>query len=321
MCDVGVDFNESNFFQNLVGTHPLHMPTELFRKIADQTANYYPKAKLGYAFTEPLVYKHLVETLDYAQSKALFTSVTTNALTLRQKADDLRASGLNELYISLDGPEEIHNEIRGHKSSFKRAMEGIEKIAGHADSPEISIYCVITEWNIGHLQRFLDDIKDYPLVRVGFMHTNFTPQEQADRHNAIWGKDYPATASNMEEIDLSTMNLDLLWEEVQSIRATNYPFPVIFSPEINSREGMDTFYTQPGTIWGKRCNDAFSTMMIKSDGSVIPAHGRCYNLTVGNLYESELPAIWNSNIFGKFRKDLMKAGGLMPACARCCSAF
>ena len=61
--------------------------------------------------------------------------------------------------------------------------------------------------------------------------------------------------------------------------------------------------------------------MIKSDGTAIPAHGRCYNLTVGNIYEENLTTIWNSPVLGAFRKDLMKAGGLLPACSRCCSAF
>lgn len=69
MCDVGVDYTESNFYQNLVGTQPLHMPLDLFKKIADQAALYYPDTKLGLAFTEPLVYSHLYESLKYASEK------------------------------------------------------------------------------------------------------------------------------------------------------------------------------------------------------------------------------------------------------------
>ena len=71
----------------------------------------------------------------------------------------------------------------------------------------------------------------------------------------------------------------------------------------------------------KKCLDVFSNIMIGSDGSVIPAHGRCYNLTVGNLYNEPLKDVWNSATLGRFREDLNKAGGLLPACSRCCSAF
>ena len=87
------------------------------------------------------------------------------------------------------------------------------------------------------------------------------------------------------------------------------------------RELLDKFYLRPEQLFGKRCNDAFSTIMIKSDGSVIPAHGRCFNLTVGNMYENDLKTIWNSAALGRFRSELNKAGGLLPACSRCCSAF
>ncbi len=61
--------------------------------------------------------------------------------------------------------------------------------------------------------------------------------------------------------------------------------------------------------------------MIKSDGRVNPAHGRCYELTVGNISKESLPEIWNSSELARFRRTLNRAGGLLPACSRCCSAF
>ena len=321
MCDVGVGYNESNFYTNLVGTRPLHMPLELFERICDQAKQHYPKAKLGLAFTEPLVYKYLIEGLTYANERNLFTSITTNALTLKKQAPLLLEAGLNELYVSLDGPEAIHNEIRGHKSSYRRALEGIEAISEHENAPQVSIYCCITEWNVGQLEEFLEGLKHLPLHRVGFMHTNFTPQSQADRHNAVYGDRYPATASNMEEIDLTAMDLDLLWQQMGSIQSRDWGFDVVFSPNVNTREGLQRFYGEPDKLWGRRCNDAFTNLMIKADGSTIPAHGRCYNIDVGNIYEKELVEIWNSEGYRRFRSDLHQAGGLFPACSRCCSAF
>jgi len=321
MCDVGVDYKDSNFYQNLVGTQPLHMPLELFQKIADQAALYYPKAKLGYAFTEPLVYKHLFESLSYAASKNLHTTITTNALNLRKVADKLMDARLKELYVSLDGPADIHNETRGYKLSFEKAVEGIDYMLGKPNAPKISVYCVITQWNIGRLREFLDYFKDKPLAGIGFMHTNYTPDAVADAHNRQYASLYHATASNMQDINIDDYNLDLLHEEIREIRQTSYPFEVSFSPEISELDALKVFYHQPGKLFGKRCHDAFNAVMIKSNGDVIPAHGRCYNLTIGNLYQDNLPKIWNSGVIAQFRKDLNKAGGLLPACSRCCSAF
>jgi Fe-coproporphyrin III synthase len=200
-------------------------------------------------------------------------------------------------------------------------VEGIEKLMEQAKRPTISIFCVITEWNIGHLTEFLSFFKGYPIKEIGFMHTNYTPESIADMHNKVHGALYPATFSNTGEIDLEAMDLDLLWKEMQQILGEEYPFKVSFSPHLESRQSLEVFYHHPEIKIGKRCNDAFRNIMIKSDGSVIPAHGRCYNLNIGNLYNQSLKSIWNSDQIGQFRKTLNASGGLLPACSRCCSAF
>ena len=321
MCDVGIEYTASNFYQNLMGTSPVNMPIELVKKIMDETSRFYPKTKIGYAFTEPLIYPQLIESLQYAKVKNLYTSITTNALTLKQKAKDICESGLKDIFISLDGPEEIHNQIRGHKNSFQKAIEGIEELLIHSSRPNISIFCVITEWNIGYLKEFADYFKVFPIKQIGFMHTNFTPDFIVTNHNNLYGDKYPATISNTEQIQISKMNLKILLEEITEIKKADYSFKVTFSPEIKDEIKLDEFYNHPEKLIGKICNDVYRNIMIKSDGSVIPAHGRCYNLNIGNIYNNSLKEIWNSNVVSEFRKDLMNAGGLFPACSRCCSAF
>ena len=322
MCDVGTKNLDSNFAQNLVGTHPINMPLELIKLTIDQAQKHYPKAKLGYAFTEPLVYPHLIESLQYANEKGLYTTVTTNALTLRQKASDLAKVGLNELFISLDGPQDIHNEIRGHQKSFQKAVEGIEALMAEEKQPKITVICAITEWNIGHLKALVDSLKHLNISEFAFMHTQFNSQESADLHNASkWGINYPSFDSNVDEIDFTNMDFDLLLSEIKTLKAQNYPFKIYFSPEIHHKEELETYYLEPERIIGKHCEAVFNSIMVKSDGSVIPAHGRCYNLTIGNMYDQDLKQIWSSQILKKLRGDLHEAGGLFQGCSRCCSAF
>lgn len=321
MCDVGVKSKNTNFYQNLMGSSPLNMPLELIKKIITQSAKYFPNVKLGYAFTEPIIYPYLIESLQFAKKNKIYTTLTTNALTLNNVASDLVVSGLNEIFISLDGPPNIHNKIRGNNKSFEKAYEGIEKVLSHNKHPEISIFCVITEWNIGHLLEFIEIFKNLSIKKIGFMHTNFTDEKTAELHNLIYGKYYPATSSNMEEINIKNMKLELLQNEIEKIENTNYNFPIVFSPKLSSTKELNVFYYHPELLIGKRCHDTFRNIMIKSDGSVIPSHGRCYNITIGNIYKYNLKEIWNSAKISQFRKDLINAGGLLPACSRCCSAF
>jgi MoaA/NifB/PqqE/SkfB family radical SAM enzyme len=321
MCDVGTQNLETNFAQNLLGSKPLNMPMELFQTIVDQCEKYYPKAKLGYAFTEPLVYPHLKESLLYAKQKNLETTITTNALTLKRKADDLMEGGLSELYISLDGLEETHNYIRGNKRSFQKAVEGINYLKQFKEAPEVSVYCVITEWNYTELNDFVAYFDELGVKHIGFMHQNFVTKDVADAHNALYGSKYHATHSNVAETDFSKIDLKRLAEEIQKIRNAKYRIKPSFSPNLSELDYLDTFYNHPEKKMGRGCNDIFTNMMIKTDGSVIPAHGRCYNVEMGNLYKQSLEEIWNAPNYQAIRSDLNKAGGLFPACNRCCSAF
>lgn len=321
MCDVGTQNFETNFAKNLTGTSPLNMPIELFERIAEQTQIYYPKAKLGFAFTEPLAYPHIVKAVEYASKKKLYTAITTNALLLPNKAEALVKAGLKEIYVSLDGLESTHNMIRGNEKSFQKALEGIKKLFSFSNYPKVSIVSAITEWNFDNLKEFVDYFKDLPIHEIGFMHTQFGDPSIAINHNKIWGNIYPATESNLDEVNLNNMDLPKLLEQVKKIKEGNYPFRVYFSPEMNDLESLETYYHKPEIIIGKRCEAVYSSIMIKSDGSAIPAHGRCYNLKVGNINDESLKEIWTSSVFGKFRKDLRNSGGFLPACSRCCSAF
>jgi MoaA/NifB/PqqE/SkfB family radical SAM enzyme len=305
-----------------MGSHPVNMPLELIKKIIDETALYFPNAKLGYAFTEPSIYPHLVESLEYAKKKKLFTTLTTNGLNLSKLAEKLVNAGLNELYVSLDGVPEIHNKIRGHVRSFESAFDGIKQITSLSNgSLKISVYCTITEWNFNSLAEFVHLFRGMPLKEIGFMHTNYTTDAIMKRHNEKFGNTYPASVSSMVGINMSNIDINVLKNEIEKVKQLNPGYRVTFSPEISTIEDLNTFYFKPGKFIGKICNDTFRNIMVKSDGTVIPSHGRCYKVTAGNIYEKSLKEIWNSEAIAGFRKLLIKEGGLLPACSRCCSAF
>jgi len=321
MCDVGLGNSDTIFGRNLTGTRPMNMPLEMVRKIIDQLAATWPSTRLGFAFTEPLIWPSLVEAVGYADGRGVSTAVTTNGLTLDTIGEHLSDAGLKELYLSLDGTADVHDKIRGCSGAFSRAMSGVERILRHRTRPHISVFCVITPWNIDNLVPFLKEMVILPLETVGFMHANFTTQEIAQNHNALWGEKYPATQSNIGSFDPEDIDLKRLQEAVTDLKACSSPFEISFSPDLETIEQLDRFYRRPDALIGSSCSDIDRTLMVKSDGRVIPCHGRCYDLTIGDIYEMTLPEIWNSKAIQDLRRALVSAGGLMPACSRCCSAF
>ena len=318
MCDVGTGDADTTFGRNLLGSRPMHMPLDLFRRVVDQAVRHAPDARIGYAFTEPLVYKHLEESLRIALAAGRSVAITTNGLVLAQRAPLL--DGVADLYLSLDGPPAVHDAIRGLDGAFDRAVAGVEALARLPRPPEVRVFCTITPWNTGHLAALADALRDLPVRQLGLMHANFTTEATAEAHNAAFPH-WPATPSNVTELDPLAIDVDALWDELQALRARPLPFPVTEQPAIGSRDDLARYYRDPTVRFGRRCADVRAALMIKSDGRVIAAHGRCFDRTLGNLHTDELDAIWNGAAIASLRRDLAGAGGLMPACTRCCSGF
>lgn len=321
MCDVGTGNAETNFGANLMGAQTRSMPLELFHRIADDMAAFCPDARMGFAFTEPLAWRPLGDALAYASALGLHTTVTTNGLLLPKRAAELVAGRCRGLFVSLDGPAALHDQIRRHHGSFARAVEGIRAVAALPDPPEISVFCTISEYNVGYLKTFLTDISDLPLKLVGLIHNNFVTPAQANEHNALYGAIYPATASNSFESDPTSIDIVRLADELTDIKGTIWPFKVTMQPDLSSEPDLDIYYRHPSQFVGRRCHDVFRILMVDSDGESVPVHGRCYRFPIANVRDVGLEGIWKHSSIEALREKLSEAGGLLPACSRCCGGF
>ncbi len=321
MCDVGTENDETNFGANLVGAKTRFMPLDLFQKIVGEMEAFCPGAHLALAFTEPLAWPLIGDALPYARDHGLQTSVTTNGLLLERHAAALAGGTCEHLSVSLDGPEEVHDRIRRRTGSFARAVAGIQALAVMKGAPRISVYCAISEFNVGALRQFLRDMSALPLERVGLLHNIFVTGAQAEDHNRLYDGDLHATPSNVFLSDPGKIDLELLSAELNEIATTEYPFAVIIQPRLTDFDDLEVYYRKPETFFGRRCTDASRMIMIDSDGEAIPVHGRCFRFPIANIRNQSLADIWKHPRLAEMRRTLHRAGGLLPACSRCCSGF
>jgi MoaA/NifB/PqqE/SkfB family radical SAM enzyme len=98
----------------------LYAEKEILRKI-------YNAGICGVAFEggEPLLRKDLDELLAFSYSLPLHTSLITNGTLLKSRIDEIAPYINGVVYVSLDGLEKTHDQIRGVSGCFKKAVEGI----------------------------------------------------------------------------------------------------------------------------------------------------------------------------------------------------
>lgn len=74
---------------------------------------------------EPLLRNDLPEILAYSRSLPLHTSLITNGTLLKSKIDKIAPHINGVVYVSIDGLEKTHDNIRGVNGCFRKAVDGI----------------------------------------------------------------------------------------------------------------------------------------------------------------------------------------------------
>ena len=77
---------------------------------------------------EPFLFTGIIELLEYINSKGMFVSIDTNGTLLKKYAADLLRIGKIHITVSIDGPEDIHDHVRGMKGCFKQIEEGLNML-------------------------------------------------------------------------------------------------------------------------------------------------------------------------------------------------
>ena len=144
-----------------------------YKKIIDQIQEYCIEIHL-YNWGEPTLNKKLVEMLQYAKSKNIWSRISSN-LSLKFKEGYLEnfiKSGLNLLHIDIDGlDQEVYAKYR-KKGDLKIVLENLRKIleikkTNNLDEPKIEIAMLAMRQNEHQHQDFLkfgkelgvDDVK------------------------------------------------------------------------------------------------------------------------------------------------------------------
>ena len=99
------------------------VPVQRYIEIADEVKKFKP---IYYIWGgEPFLYPGLFEFTGRIKDNGSLLAVVTNATFLTARAKDIIKQKWDALMFSLDGPEEIHDKIRGKKGTFKKIKEGI----------------------------------------------------------------------------------------------------------------------------------------------------------------------------------------------------
>lgn len=315
MCDYGQG-RETDFSRHLRTEEELDI--EEWKSFVDDISSFRPK--IAVTGTEPLMYSGLMDFVEYCKKYKLNVEITTNGYLLSNYAKKLVDLQVDKIFVSIDGPEHVHNRIRGVKDAFLKAKNGIEKVKEfrQMDKPSITINSTISNLNYHCLEDALHALTGKYDTFI-FSHLNFISKEMAEAHNEIYGDICHTTTSAVsDDIDPRKVDIEFLWAQINIIKE-NFE-GVCFNPDLNLSQ-LKRYYKEPLLFVNgfNRCYVPWKVSQILADGDVIVST-RCFRITFGNIKEQKFTKIWRSRALSEFRKRLRKVGAF-PACTRCCGIF
>lgn len=293
----------------------------LFEQLRDRPTFYYISGG------EPLLYRHgTANLIRYAKRFRSTVALNTNATLLEEQADDLVDAGLDLIMVSLDGPRDVHDDIRG-KGVFDKAAAGIRRLHSarrrlRRNNPVVSVLLTASPWNyeaLDCLPRLADEL-DLEMAGINFL--QFTDNERGAATAQIWRDEFGVEAAAWKGYVIDTGDIDIAAcrSSYERLLAAGKRFLFYTMPPALEPASLGTFYGDLSETFGRtQCWKPWYRTYLRPNGNITTCEHYC-DVTVGNILRQPLDEIWNGEAYRHFRR-VLRENGMFPFCTRCTSGL
>lgn len=271
---------------------------------------------------EPLLYGNLIPLIRHIKSKGSFVTINTNGTLLEHMAPELVAAGVDRLIISIDGPAELHDEIRGLPGCHRRIVDGIKAVqAVKKIRPIISTNTVITARNCSHLHETALMLQALKVNLIEFQLPIFFTEEIGARHEERMERDLGCRARSWAGFrgDYHRLDPEELSAQLALIRES-VPRHFKLVPDLDGEE-LRRYFTDPAATPGNNgCKLPWSQIRVEPDGGMVVCPD-FPDYRYGSIHDGQaLEAFIGGERIKAFR-DSLTDNGLFPICTKCCQLY
>lgn len=245
--------------------------------------------KLRLGGGEPLGRGDIFDIIEYANSKGIRVSLSTNAtMATKAVASRLAELDIDEIKISLDASSEKSYDYLRVERAYRKAMRGIKNLKDSVDAP-IYFHSVLQRDNLTEIPALVKTAEKMNVDRIVF--TTIVPTGRA--------RENPKTLLTVDEINSA---LDLAKRIAQGSRI-KVETPLKVPPAYSQKRLFEGFGSEEGHV---SCH-------ISSDGTVSPSGMLSEVMPGGNIKDTPLVDIWQKS---QAFKNIRSAPG-NPVCNAC----
>jgi len=254
------------------------------------------EAEVHYIFLtggEPTLRKDLPEIVKRCFRNEITPTLLTNAEAVdRRLASELKKSGLENVQISLEGTEKVHDEVTRSPGSFKRVIRGIENFV----SKDFKVYVtsVALRQNMPSLPELVEELPKMGVYGYGTVRLRVHKKE------------------DLQMVPPKQMLIECNRKIIYACKDNGVELLKLYEGLGISRHEIP--YTHYPTAY--TCNMGKIKMEILNDGSVVPCKSlKRPDFVVGNLLRDSVEKVWNHPIMKRFRE--MTPADYEDNCGKC----
>jgi radical SAM protein with 4Fe4S-binding SPASM domain len=305
-----------------------------YQRLLDEIAPWKPIVSLFGG--EPLLYPDILPLIREIKGRGLTCTVITNGGRLEPYAKELVEAGIDSIAVSIDGPPQVHNRIRGKNDAFEKAAAGVHAVAewrrklGRPLPMQIAIL-PITELNLGDIPAAVEALRELPLDTINVGLRWFIPKSVGAEYERVMREEFGIEATSWKGFDFDASRIPARGRQMAELvrflkrlrgrrfleSARGRPW-ISFVPEVPAERVPEYFTNFSETFGHGMCPVAWYFVQVEPDGDVTFC-GDFPDYVIGNVRKATLTEIWRGEKARKFRAKLAREP--LPICARCCGNY
>lgn len=246
---------------------------------------------------EALLNANFFRLCEILKKEKIRITVLSTGLTLQRNASLLQ-KWTDDVIVSLDGDEVLHDSIRNIPGAFKKLKEGVQYLKQLDSHFPVTARTVIHKLNFRKWPAIIDAAMEISLDQISFLPADIS--SHAFNRATLWDKERQNEVLPTED-DLAEM------QEILNHIKTNYRHHFENGFIAESPLKLQKIHEHYTALYGrnpfpyKKCNAPWVSAVIEADGTVRPCF---FHEAIGNIRDASLDQILNSTKAKQFRKEL-----------------
>jgi MoaA/NifB/PqqE/SkfB family radical SAM enzyme len=257
---------------------------------------------------EPLLHSRFKELCVILKDSGVRITLLTTGLLLAKRAESV-AESVDEVIVSLDGPAEVHDQIRRVKGAFSLMRDGIRAVRQHRPAMPAHARTTIQKMNHRLLRQTVKAARLLSLDSISFLAADVT--SSAFNHDLVW------PGEQLRQVVLTRTEVEDLEAEIEAlVRENSIDFETCFILESRKKlRGIARRFREQLGDFAPRaplCNAPWVSAVIEVDGGVRPCF---FHPKIGDASAMPLDTAINSATAVGFRRSLDVDNN--PTCKNC----